>query len=200
MWCLAGTDTISVSPLSWGPWVWQWWWPCAGDARILHSRHWWASRHWPWDDSLVQHGWVHNDNMIICVSSMFILGEYVKDTDFLLLPQDPLLDNKFPRPLVRGGSCHWWLIQWNQTDRSNLPFNFFVQVERGYCYGIWQAVDDSSKAENGEVRLVGESWEIISQIWKLCLSRNRDCNSGDYLQPLSEVNSVVSQLWSPYTL
>ena len=24
----------------------------------------------------------------------------MKDTDFLLLPQDPLLDNKFPRPLV----------------------------------------------------------------------------------------------------
>ena len=69
----------------------------------------------------------------------------------MLLPQDPLLDNKFPRPLVRRGAFHSCLKK-KFSDRSNLPFNFFVQVERGYCYGIWQAVDDSSKAENGEVR------------------------------------------------
>ena len=32
----------------------------------------------------------------------------------------------------------------------------------------------------------------------ISMFRNRDCNSGDYLQPLSEVNSVVSFLLSRY--
>jgi len=72
----------------------------------------------------------------------FNLGEYVKDIDFELLPQDPLLDDKFPRPLV----------------------------ERGYCYGIFDPVDNANRMETGDIR-------------------NRDCESGDYLQPLSDVSS-----------
>ena len=46
------------------------------------------------------------------ISTNLLSGEYVKDIDFELLPQDPLLDDKFPRPLV----------------------------ERGYCYGIFDPV------------------------------------------------------------
>ena len=81
--------------------------PCSGDAGILNSRHWRASRHRPRDHSLVQHGWVKKEGIQIRrhYEHIHFLGEYVKDTDFLLLPQDPLLDNKFPRPLVSRRLC-----------------------------------------------------------------------------------------------
>ena len=69
----------------------------------------------------------------------------MKDVNYTLLPQDPILDFKFPRPVV----------------------------ERGYCYGKWQAVDESRTDESGDVK-------------------NRDCNSGHYSQPLSGVDSTVS--------
>ena len=45
------------------------------------------------------------------------LGEYVKDVDDILLPREPLLDQKFPRPVV----------------------------ERGYCRGIWATIDDDNQ-------------------------------------------------------
>ena len=51
-------------------------------------------------------------------------GEYVKDVDFLLLPQDPLLDVKFPRPVV----------------------------ERGSCNGMWRGLDKKNEDEEGNVR------------------------------------------------
>ena len=79
----------------------------------------------------------------------FFLGEYVKDIDFLLLPQDPILDLKFPRPVV----------------------------ERGYCYGVFQALEVKNRDDTGKIG-------------------NRDCDSGDYLQPLSGLSSRVTQLWS----
>ena len=44
-------------------------------------------------------------------------GEYVKDVDDILLPREPLLDHKFPRPIV----------------------------ERGYCSGIWATIDDNDQ-------------------------------------------------------
>ena len=46
-----------------------------------------------------------------------ITGEYVKDVDDILLPREPLLDQKFPRPIV----------------------------ERGYCSGIWSTIDDNAE-------------------------------------------------------
>ena len=83
----------------------------------------------------------------IGVDNFFSSGEYVKDVDFLLLPQDPLLDIKYPRPVV----------------------------ERGYCYGIFQALDEKNRDDTGKIG-------------------NRDCDSGDYLQPFSEMSSRVSLL------
>ena len=75
-----------------------------------------------------------------------IAGEYVKDVDFLLLPQDPLMDLKFPRPVV----------------------------ERGYCYGIFNALEEKNRDDTGKIG-------------------NRDCDSGDYLQPLADFSSRVCQ-------
>ena len=71
-------------------------------------------------------------------------GEYVKDVDFLLLPQDPLMDLKFPRPVV----------------------------ERGYCFGIFNALEEKNRDDTGKIG-------------------NRDCDSGDYLQPLADFSSRV---------
>ena len=82
--------------------------------------------------------------MELKITVKIFAGEYVKDIDFLLLPQETLLNLKYPRPLV----------------------------ERGYCYGVFQTVDEGNKNEMGDVK-------------------NRDCHSGDYLQPLSSENSVV---------
>ena len=33
------------------------------------------------------------------------IGEYLKDLDRILVPQDPLLDHKVPRPLMERGHC-----------------------------------------------------------------------------------------------
>lgn len=49
--------------------------------------------------------------------SSVLLGEYVKDVDDILLPREPLLDHKFPRPIM----------------------------ERGYCNGIWATIDDNEQ-------------------------------------------------------
>ena len=45
------------------------------------------------------------------------LGEYIKDIDKIVLPQDPLLANKFPTPIM----------------------------ERAACGGIWEALEESEK-------------------------------------------------------
>ena len=45
-----------------------------------------------------------------------------------------------------------------QHKTDFMAIQSFLQVERGYCFGIWQAVDDSSRAENGEVR-----WEVLEK-------------------------------------
>lgn len=44
-------------------------------------------------------------------------GEYIKDIDKIVLPQDPLLENKFPIPIM----------------------------ERAACGGIWEALEESEK-------------------------------------------------------
>ena len=48
-------------------------------------------------------------------SDWYNMGEYLKDLNFTLLPQEPLLDIKFPRPIM----------------------------ERGYCGGIWDSLEAS---------------------------------------------------------
>merc|ERR1719384_1586706 len=50
-------------------------------------------------------------------TSWYNMGEYVKDVDDILLPREPLLDQKFPRPVM----------------------------ERGYCSGIWSTIDDNDQ-------------------------------------------------------
>ena len=47
------------------------------------------------------------------------LGEYLKDLDQVIVPQDPLLDNKIPRPIM----------------------------ERGYCGGLWSTLESSWSSE-----------------------------------------------------
>ena len=48
-----------------------------------------------------------------------ISGEYIKDVDKIILPQDPLLNHKFPMPII----------------------------ERGHCGGVWEAMEDDRKEE-----------------------------------------------------
>ena len=47
-------------------------------------------------------------------------GEYLKDLDQALLPQDPLLDHQVPRPLVEKGLCKglWGPLEksWQDSD------------------------------------------------------------------------------------
>ena len=48
------------------------------------------------------------------------LGEYLKDVDQDIVPQDPLLDHKVPRPIM----------------------------ERGYCGGFWSNLEETWKEKN----------------------------------------------------
>ena len=50
-------------------------------------------------------------------------GEYIKDVDRVVLPQDPILDHKFPRPVT----------------------------ERSHCGGIWEALEESMKEDEDEL-------------------------------------------------
>ena len=54
---------------------------------------------------------------------MTLAGEYMKDVDRVLLPQDPSLDHKFPRPVT----------------------------ERSHCGGIWEAMEEDMKEDDGEL-------------------------------------------------
>ena len=51
----------------------------------------------------------------------FISGEYIKDIDKIILPQDPLLNHKFPTPII----------------------------ERGLCGGVWESMEDDLKEDDG---------------------------------------------------
>ena len=62
------------------------------------------------------------------------LGEYIKDIDKIVLPQDPLLANKFPTPIM----------------------------ERAACGGIWEALEESEK-EKGPFGLVDHTDFLIKQ-------------------------------------
>ena len=53
--------------------------------------------------------------MIYRVKVFNFTGEYLKDLDQDLLPQDPLLDHKIPRPLVEKGLCGGL---WNTLESS----------------------------------------------------------------------------------
>ena len=82
-------------------------------------------------------------NFIIFLKSMFSPFEETTSEGFLDLHS---LLRKLTIPLSkrRLNFDNIKLILWQS--------NLLLQVERGYCFGIWQAVDDSSRAENGEVR------------------------------------------------
>ena len=47
-------------------------------------------------------------------------GEYLKDLDKVLLPQDPLLNNKVPRPLIERGHCNgvWGPLEQSWYDKE----------------------------------------------------------------------------------
>ena len=53
---------------------------------------------------------------LICSS-----GEYLKDIDRIVVPQDPLLDHKVPRPLMERGHCggSWSTLEtsWEGTEQ-----------------------------------------------------------------------------------
>ena len=51
-------------------------------------------------------------------------GEYIKDVDRVVLPQDPVLDHKFPRPIT----------------------------ERSHCGGIWEALEEDIKEDEDELK------------------------------------------------
>ena len=50
-------------------------------------------------------------------------GAYLKDVDQVVLPQDPTLDHKFPRPIT----------------------------ERSHCGGIWEALEEDIKEDEDEL-------------------------------------------------
>ena len=98
------------------------------------------------------------------ISTNLLSGEYVKDIDFELLPQDPLLDDKFPRPLVERGYCY------GIFDPVGSCFVYFNSYP--FPLSFMSQVDNANRLETGDIK-------------------NRDCESGDYLQPLSDVSSSV---------
>ena len=61
--------------------------------------------------------WVLWANIIIPYNNINIVssGEYLKDLDRILLPQDPVLDDKVPRPVMERGHCGG---QWNNLESS----------------------------------------------------------------------------------
>ena len=100
------------------------------------------------------------------ISTNLLSGEYVKDIDFELLPQDPLLDDKFPRPLVERGYCY------GIFDPVGSCFVYYKIKGNHYPLSFLSQVDNANRLETGDIK-------------------NRDCESGDYLQPLSDVSSSV---------
>ena len=57
-----------------------------------------------------------------CLLIFYYSGEYVKDLDNIIMPQDPILQHKIPIPLM----------------------------EKGHCLGVWSSMENSWYDEGGE--------------------------------------------------
>ena len=72
-----------------------------------------------------QHGYVQNQlvNLYVTKTKNITIGEYIKDVDKIIIPEDPLLKDKFPTPIM----------------------------ERGHCDGIWESMEESRREDNDGV-------------------------------------------------
>ena len=61
--------------------------------------------------------------VLVSLQTFSCSGDYLKDVDRVVLPQDPILDHKFPRPIT----------------------------ERSHCGGIWEALEDDIKEDEDEL-------------------------------------------------
>ena len=110
-----------------------------------------------------------NRMVILDEQTIFCVGEYLKDLDQILMPQDPLLKNKIPRPLM----------------------------ERGHCQGIWSDLEQSwvGNPRQTEENIYNFLFIHMNSNTKGDDTyKNRDCTDNDgYLQPLSKHTSKVLQ-------